>query len=166
MSLATTMRRLDVLTAAPPMPSWTGRRVEWEPWRDAIVPLCPSTQQELACRACGSLAPSLLTIGTVHPSPGDLWVDTATGVVADAHPLRQLAAHGCPDCGDLTIGTFTGDLTVDVIECDGCDRVCAAGATLEEARATLTAAGGIGALGGEDYDLCFGCNPSNAVPTT
>lgn len=158
---------------APPLPTYGGRRVRWEPWAEQHV----VTHIDPACPVCAHPRVMVAT-GIVDPLPGETFPGsrlkrTRSGhpysvpIQVPAWPIRQLHAWLCPGCGTLELAdsgrgpAFNLD-PIDTILCDGCDRLCAAGADLAEARATLVALGGWTAGDDADWDLCPGCNPEHA----
>lgn len=109
----------------PPM--WDGRRVEWSEWDDSRWFICPPPKAD-PC-ACGSTAPRVTSIGTVHPLPGEMVQGTRTkrlksgreyGIPTEvpAQPLIALHAERCVTCG---LDTVYETATESVWELDATD---------------------------------------------
>lgn len=163
-----------------PLPSvpclvYAGRRIQWEPWRSAPLVLCSKVDQ--SCDACTHPGPGVMAFGKELPHDGETKrVAVKVGTQPSGRPLwkgrdvpvramYRLAAHLCPSCLDLTVHDLNdrdGTAPVQVLLCDGCDRACSVGQTLDEARTNLLELGGWTAGGDADWDLCPACNPATS----
>lgn len=141
-----------------PCPIYDGCRVRWEPWRPAPILLCtgrPSSRSRYnlnACEACGDQGPAQIAFGLVDGQSRRSRTVPDTGTVL-------LSTHWCPACGHLDVYELATNRTAPSILCDGCDVLCAVGATLAEARETLVALGGWTSGGDANWDYCPACTP-------
>lgn len=160
---------------AVPCLTYDGDRVTWSRWETGLPILC--SRVDTACGSCRDPGPAVYSVGTVHPPAGSTWtherpIDRRPGerrrwtrVQTPAHPYWRLHATCCPACHRIDVIDLAGRAPggagarpVEALLCDGCDALCAIGATLTEARATLVTLGGW--TGGDaDWDLCPACNP-------
>lgn len=168
------------LVPPPPAPgpvpvlTWGGHRVLWDRWETAPQILCPKARA--ACESCQWDGPVSIARGRVQYPEATVEVTVPTrkrrpgetrkwATVHRVQPARQVAAlmaFYCPRCGRVDV-LHLDDASVEAASallCDGCDQLAAAGATLDEARATLVALGGWTAGGDADWDLCPACNPA------
>lgn len=169
--------------ASKPLPSvpcavFDSHRVKWDAWSPAV----PVTHIDPSCSACSFPGPLFTASAALLPNPGEMFDgvrekkgrsgrDYAVPQRYPAHPVLRLWAVLCPTCYAIEVidpaGLDENRNSVDVpaILCDGCDRYCAAGATLAEARSNLVAVGGWSAAE-TDWDLCPACNPASPEPTS
>ena len=152
-----------------PCPVYDRHPIQWQPW--AARPRV--THVDPRCDACAFPGPLSASFGKAMPLPGEMFASTRpartrrggcdydVAVTVPAWPVYRLAAVLCPSCFQLDVHEFgKAGRGVEVILCDGCDVACAVGATLAEARHTLTTVYGGWTGAGADWDLCQRCNPA------
>ncbi|WP_433542077.1 hypothetical protein ACQP10_37965 (plasmid) [Streptosporangium sandarakinum] len=87
-------------------PEHDGRRVVWDAWRM----LAPTSHITHVCTACEKAGEPWLSVGTVHPLEGEVFlIPTSDGPLPGplrerpAWPVRRLYAYRCAACGEVII---------------------------------------------------------------